>query len=86
LKIALTARFEKAWKELEDAERKQAAKALKNLEANIRHPALGVKKIKGVTNIWEARASRSLRFTFTIQGDVVILRNIGQHDETLNQP
>jgi hypothetical protein len=45
-----------------------------------------VKKMKGTRNIWEARASLSLRITFQLTGDVIILRNIGHHDETLKQP
>jgi hypothetical protein len=30
--------------------------------------------------------SRSLRITFQIEGDTIVLRNIGQHDETLERP
>jgi mRNA interferase RelE/StbE len=52
----------------------------------MRYPGLRVKKIKGTEYIWEARASRSLRMTFQIEEDTIILRNIGQHDETLNRP
>jgi len=86
LKIARTARFQKAWLELAATERKLAGKALQNLVENIRYPALRVKKIQGVSDIWEARVSRSIRMTFQIQGDIIILRNIGRHDETLERP
>ncbi|GAI20099.1 unnamed protein product, partial [marine sediment metagenome] len=44
------------------------------------------KKIKGAEALWEARASRSLRMTFRIESDTVILRNIGHHNETLERP
>ncbi|OGO06847.1 MAG: hypothetical protein A2Y92_00015 [Chloroflexi bacterium RBG_13_57_8] len=86
MKIARTVRFKKAWEELSQNERKLARKALQNLIKNIRYPALRVKKIQGTNRIWEARISRSIRMTFQIQGDTVILRNIGRHDETLNKP
>ncbi|GAH13464.1 unnamed protein product, partial [marine sediment metagenome] len=42
--------------------------------------------VEGAEALWEARASRSLRMTFRIEGDTVILRNIGHHNETLERP
>jgi mRNA interferase RelE/StbE len=86
LRIDRTSRFKKAWQELSENERKQAGKALENLVYDMRYPALGVKKIQGAEDIWEARVSRSIRLTFEIQGDIIILRNIGKHDETLKKP
>ena len=86
MKIARTARFKKAWKQLNEEERALAWKAIKNLAMNIRYPALRAKKVKGTEYIWEARASRSLRMTFQIEGDTILLRNIGRHDETLERP
>ncbi len=50
------------------------------MERGLTHPSLGVKKIKGTKNIWEARASRSLRITFNFEGDTIILRTVGEHD------
>ena len=86
MKITRTARFKKAWKELTDEEKELGRKALRNLAADLRYPALRVKKMQGVEHIWEARVSRSLRMTFEIQRDTIILRNIGRHDETLQRP
>ena len=86
MKIARIARFKKAWQQLNEEEKVLARKAIKNLAMNIRYPALRAKKIKGAEQIWEARASRSLRMTFHIEGDTLILRNIGHHDETLERP
>ena len=86
MKIARTERFKKAWRQLNKEEKGLGHKAITNLVVNIRYPALRVKKIKGTDMIWEARVSRSLRMTFQIEGDILILRNIGQHDETLERP
>jgi len=86
VKIARTARFKKAWKQLNEVEKALARKAIKNLAVDIRYPALRVKKVKGTEYIWEARASRSLRMTFQIEGDTILLRNIGRHDEALERP
>ena len=84
--IARTAKFKKAWKQLNEEEKALARKAIRNLAIDIRYPALRTKKIKGTEHVWEARASRSLRLTFQIEGDTILLRNIGHHDETLERP
>jgi mRNA interferase RelE/StbE len=86
VKITRTARFKKAWKELNEEEKDLARKALRNLATDLRYPALRVKKMQGTENIWEARVSRSLRMTFEFERDTIILRNIGRHDETLERP
>lgn len=86
MKITRTARFKKAWQELTEEEKELGRKALKNLAANLRYPALRVKKMQGAEHIWEARVSRSLRMTFEIEGDRIVLHNIGRHDETLERP
>jgi mRNA interferase RelE/StbE len=86
VKLARTARFKKAWQQLAKGEKALARKAITNMARDIRYPALRVKKIKGVEDIWEARASLSLRITFQIEGDTIILRNVGRHDETESHP
>ncbi len=86
MKITRTARFKKAWKELNEEEKDLARKALRNVATDLRYPALRVKKMQGVEHIWEARVSRSLRITFELEGDTIVLRNIGRHDETLERP
>ena len=86
MNIARTARFKKAWEQLTEGEETLARKAITNLAVDIRYPALRAKKIKGAENIWEARVSYSLRMTFQIEGNTIILRNIGHHNETLERP
>jgi mRNA-degrading endonuclease RelE of RelBE toxin-antitoxin system len=85
VKITRTARFKKAWQELSKKEKALGRKALRNLATDLRYPALRVKKMQGVEHIWEARASRSLRITFQIESNRIVLRNIGRHDETLER-
>ncbi len=86
MKITRTARFKKAWKELNEEEKDLARKALRNVATDLRYPALRVKKMQGVEHIWEARVSRSLRITFELEGDTIVLRNFGRHDEILERP
>ncbi len=86
MRVARTASFKRAWAQLNKEQKALARKAIENLIADMRYPALRVKKIKGTEHIWEARVSHSLRMTFQIEGEIIILRNIGQHDETLERP
>ena len=53
---------------------------LRLLLQNPRHPSLQVKKMEDPRDIWEARITRSYRFTFQIVGDTYLLRRIGTHD------
>ena len=56
-------------------------KQLNLLLENPRHPSLRLKKMAGQQiDIWEARISRSMRFTFHVEGNTYILRRIGTHD------
>lgn len=86
MRIARTESFKKAWRRLTEEQKALARKAIENLVINIRYPSLRVKKIRGTEHIWEARVSRTLRITFQIKDDAIILRNIGRHDETLERP
>ena len=83
MKVALTARFERAYQRLNQPQRRAVKKALSFLVNNIRHPSLQVKKIEGTKGILEARVSKSIRLSFEFRDDTLILRNVGDHDEVL---
>ena len=86
MKFARAERFKAAYNDLEERDRKRVEKALQLMDTDLRHPSLRVKKMGGADDIWEARASRSIRITFQIQGDILILRNVGAHEKTLRNP
>ena len=86
MQIARTENFKKAWRDLSEEQKALARKAIENLLKDIKYPALRVKKIKGTKDIWEARVNISIRLTFQIEKELIILRNIGKHDETLDNP
>ena len=86
MRISRTARFKKVWQRLTEEEKELGRRALRNLAADPRYPALRVKKMQGTGHIWEARVSRSLRLTFEVEGHTLVLRNIGRHDDTLERP
>ncbi len=87
MRLERTERFKRAYKKLSQQEQEQFKKALSNmLQHGARYPGLHVKRIKGTRDIWEARVSRGCRMTFEIGGDRLTLRNIGEHDATLERP
>jgi mRNA interferase RelE/StbE len=50
------------------------------------HPSLRVKRMQSTDYIWEAGAGLSIRLTFEMHGDLIVLRNVGAYDETLKKP
>ena len=84
--FVLTARFRRAFRTLTPDDQKRVHKALRLMDEDLRHPGLRIKRIRGTQGIWEARASRSLRLTFEVEGDKIVLRNVGGHDATLKKP
>ena len=86
MKFRRTARFERAYAKLAAAQAARVIEAIDRFSKDPAHPSLRVKRMQGTANIWEARASDSLRFTFERDGDVVVLRNVGAHDSTLRRP
>jgi mRNA-degrading endonuclease YafQ of YafQ-DinJ toxin-antitoxin module len=86
VRLQYTQRFERAYVSLQASDAVRVAKALQLLADDMRHPGLRVKKVQGTRDIWEARASQSLRFTFEIHEDLLILRNVGLHDKVLKNP
>ena len=81
-----TQRFERAYISLQAGDAARVAKAIHLLASDMRHPGLRVKRVQGTSHIWEARASHSLRLTFEIHEDLLILRNVGLHDKVLGNP
>ena len=81
-----TTRFKRAAKRLTTHDHERLAKALFLYEENPSHPSLGVKRIQGTRDIWEGRASDSIRSTFQKIEGGILLRNVGAHDATLKRP
>jgi len=50
------------------------------MEEDLRYPSLRVKKMQGGQDIWEARVTRSCRITFNLDGNLITLRTVGEHD------
>jgi mRNA interferase RelE/StbE len=83
--------FRKATHLLPKEIQKKLAKALRLLAQDPRHPGLRTKPIRGLSSgspkIYEARIDQSYRFTYERkEGDVLLLRNVGEHDITSKNP
>jgi len=80
MQLYATEKFKKQYKTLPAPIKKQVKKQLALLMSNINHPSLNSKKMQDPRDIWDARISRSYRFTFQIKNDFYILRTVGTHD------
>lgn len=52
--------------------------------SNFFHPSLRVKKMEDSRDIWEGRLTIHYRFTFSRQGNSIVLRRVGTHDVLRN--
>ncbi|MCD6567579.1 MAG: hypothetical protein J7K94_02425 [Dehalococcoidia bacterium] len=86
MEILFTEQLEQAYEKLTDAEKRSVRKALALLSDNPKYPGLRVKKMEGRKDIWEARPSGRLRVTFEMDGGIIFMRNVGEHDRVLKKP
>jgi len=84
--FVLTERFRRAYRTLSGEDQKRVQRALRRISEELRHPGLRIKRIRGTRGIWEARSSRALRLTFEVNGDRIVLRNVGRLDAMLERP
>lgn len=73
-------KFKKQYKGLPQEIRQAFNEKLALFLADMLHPSLRVKKIKGVQNRWEGSITMKYRFTLHFDEDIVVFRTIGTHD------
>jgi len=83
MKIKAYRRFKKAYSTLPANIQLKVDRQLKILLEDMRHPSLHTKKIKGETDIWEARIDFHYRLTFEIIEDTIFLRVVGNKKPSL---
>ena len=66
--------------------KKVLKKKLELMDQNPKHPSLRTKKIKGTSDIYEASITMNCRMTWQYYKEGILLRNIGEHDKTLQNP
>jgi len=84
MKIIYSENFKKNVEKLPIEVKQQLKRKLEIMLENPRHPSLRVKKLKGRKDgIFEASINMDIRITWEYINDGILLRNIGEHDETL---
>ena len=73
-------KFKKQCRSLPQEVRQAFQEKLALFLADMLHPSLRVKKIKGVQNRWEGSVTMKYRFTFHYDEETVVFRTIGTHD------
>jgi mRNA-degrading endonuclease YafQ of YafQ-DinJ toxin-antitoxin module len=86
MEFLFTARFKRAYKKLSEADRRSAQKKLALMSGNPHHPSLRTKKVQGTENIFECSITMSIRLTWQYEGDSILLRAVGDHDDVLKNP
>jgi mRNA-degrading endonuclease RelE of RelBE toxin-antitoxin system len=83
-----TPHFKRAYKRMTKDAQDKLKSALRRLEDDPRHPSLHTEKVRGTkgSDIMAARLSDDMRFTFEIQGDDIVLRTVGAHDDVYRNP
>lgn len=84
--IQLTERFVKQYERLPKSIQRKVDKALRLLETDFRHPGLRSHPVEGTRGIFEAYVDAKYRMTFERYGDVLLMRNVDNHDECLRNP
>lgn len=79
-------RFKENYKKLDDNIKKAVKTKLRLMAENSFHPSLRTKKVQGTQGIFEASINMGYRMTWEYYQDGILLRNIGEHDETLRNP
>jgi mRNA-degrading endonuclease RelE of RelBE toxin-antitoxin system len=80
MKLLFTKTFIRGYRRLPQRIQEATDKQLELLLSNPKHPSLRIKKMQDPRNIWEGRVTESYRFTFQIEDDTYVLRQIGIHD------
>ncbi len=86
-KLSASKRFQKAQFRLPNNIYNKLVKVLELLAVDPRHPSLQTKQLKGSKGIYEARLDLNYRLTYErLPGDILKLRTVGPHNETLRNP
>jgi len=84
--IELTERFARQYEKLSAAIRQKVDKSIRLLETDFRHPGLKTHPVQSAPGIFEASVDSRYRMTYERRGDVLLLRNVDNHDDCLRQP
>ncbi len=79
MRVLISERFARSFKEAPEKIQRNFGKQLAHLLKDLRYPSLKSKKYDEARNIWQARVDGDWRFYFTIEGDIYHLIDIISH-------
>jgi mRNA-degrading endonuclease RelE of RelBE toxin-antitoxin system len=86
-KVTFSQRFIRHYAKLPKSIRDKVDRQIRLLADNPRHPSLQTKPIQGSPGIYEARVYINYRMTYErLPSDVLLVRVVGLHDDTLKNP
>ena len=84
MKVALTERFQRAVRDLDDSKRAAVFDSILTLPRALgdpqAHAGLGIRKLHA-SGIWEARVGLGLRLVFTLEHGLLTLVLVGTHED-----
>lgn len=81
------ARFKKAYNRLSEENKQAVDDALRELLVRGPLPkGRGLEKVRSRKDAWAIRINRGVRLTFEVSQGICTLRNVGEHDKTLDDP
>lgn len=86
MEFLFAARFKKSYKKLEENDQKAIKKKLVLMSRNPHHPSLRTKMVQGTDGIFECSITMSMRMSWEYEGESILLRGVGDHDEVLKNP
>ena len=78
--LYVTRSFERSFKRLPKRIQDEAFEKLALYLDKPSHPSLRAKRIKGTEGIWELSVTMNYRITFEVDGNSIVLRQIGTHN------
>ena len=79
--------FKKAYKRLNKQNKKAVEDALRELrECDSLPQGRRLEKVKSRKDTWAIRINRGIRLTFEVADGICTLRNVGEHNKTLDDP
>ena len=80
-------RFEKGRNRLSKKNQEAVDRVIAELlEKDELPPGRNLKKIESREGAWAVRVNKGIRLTFEVSNSTCILRNVGDHDKTLDNP
>lgn len=85
MNVIFSKKADEVYLKLPQTIRKKIRKQIKLLKQDIHYPSLRVKKLKGESDLFEARIDYQYRLIFSFEGDTITVHTMGTHDTGLGK-